>query len=278
MNEEIVQNVHQPHYIQDPKRYISGMATHPPPTSDDEENENENDISMINIINKKKKDYFNVNDIEVDYTFDECKLCTNNIIKSDDNKGSNKSQAERETVNAFVSLIDRVTPNESESDYDYSEWFTSDDDDSDDIDTIVRKPKYVQVDKHLPPNLSQDKSAGILNANTKLYTNCNIQQDRIANVNHDQVLQDVSTIRIYPNENEEYYYNSFSDTYYHVLALQNHDLKDVWYGIKNIPTTNDQWYIHVPVTYEDGTTIKTPIFADPGANSACVSYDWAYEH
>ena len=57
------------------------------------------------------------------------------------------------------------------------------------------------------------------------------------------------------------------------------EIDDVYYNAEGqIRQTHDQWHIHVPVCYEDGTTVKTRIFADPGANSACVDDEWAREH
>ena len=58
------------------------------------------------------------------------------------------------------------------------------------------------------------------------------------------------------------------------------DIDDV-YGdddiiiVKNEPT---QWWLYVPVTYQNGTTVKTKLFADSGANAGCVNTSWAFEH
>ena len=42
--------------------------------------------------------------------------------------------------------------------------------------------------------------------------------------------------------------------------------------------SDKQWYINLPVRYEDGTVKKTRFCADPGANSACVNTEWAVKH
>ena len=45
-----------------------------------------------------------------------------------------------------------------------------------------------------------------------------------------------------------------------------------------ITETNKQWYIEVPVSTEDGTVIHVKLFADTGANAACVNTKWALKH
>ena len=64
-----------------------------------------------------------------------------------------------------------------------------------------------------------------------------------------------------------------------IRLQEDDDIEDVWYDEDGvIRQSNDQWYITVPVRYENGTTQRTKLFADPGANSACIDADWAMEY
>ena len=49
------------------------------------------------------------------------------------------------------------------------------------------------------------------------------------------------------------------------------------YGKAIIKDSNDQWIITVPIKDQNGNVKNTKICADPGANSACVDTDWAFE-
>ena len=74
--------------------------------------------------------------------------------------------------------------------------------------------------------------------------------------------------------------NCIISTISNILADDEY-IEDIYYKNKNvkyIKSKNIQWYIHVPIQFQDGTTRKMRIFADPGANSACVKSEWAIDH
>jgi len=141
----------------------------------------------------------------------------------------------------------------------------------------------------LPENLDPRYTAGAVNDRDKYYTNAEIENGRItANANIFDNETNVIVIRgnedptipcilwtnaIYSIENENC-----------ILLAQNEEydedeLEDVYYNkSKIIKSRNTQWYVHVPIRHEDGKTIKTWIFADPGANTPCVKTSWAIEN
>ena len=45
-----------------------------------------------------------------------------------------------------------------------------------------------------------------------------------------------------------------------------------------IPQTTDQWYITVPVAFPNGKVFRTKMFADCGANHACIKTSYAVKH
>ena len=55
------------------------------------------------------------------------------------------------------------------------------------------------------------------------------------------------------------------------------DISDV-YGKAIIKDSDDQWIITVPIKDQNGNVENTKICADPGANSACVDTDWAFDN
>ena len=140
-----------------------------------------------------------------------------------------------------------------------------------------------------PTNLDTTKTAGALNFETNNYTNGTYQDDDT--IHHDSTLFDNEStiIIIRGNQNPNVPSILFSNAIYSVednncilhgqINYNRDELEDVYFSdAKIIKTRNSQWYVHVPIRFENGETVKTWIFADPGANTPCVKTEWALKH
>ena len=142
----------------------------------------------------------------------------------------------------------------------------------------------------LPSNLDSRFTAGAVNNNENQYTNGAIQDGNVIQINN-IFDKEVKIIIITGNQDETIPCILWSNAIYSVekdrciLLSQNEreydedELEDIYFSkTRIIRNKTSQWYIHVPIRHEDGTTVKTWIFADPGANTPCVKTEWAIKH
>ena len=112
MNDYYNNNHRQPHYITDPKAYISGMATNPPIELD------QDNIYTINAI--RKYECYNENDSELNDSSDssnsECYLC---ILQENTNSNSNsveiKENGNSNTLITNTNTVNNINSHSSDS-------------------------------------------------------------------------------------------------------------------------------------------------------------------
>ena len=150
---------------------------------------------------------------------------------------------------------------------------------SQDIVNIGRVEQY-------PPNLDETITAGAFSEEKNNYTNGSLDGDQVSNIinifhNYDEIIipHDDSAVTILFSNCKHIVTDNVCtiSTISSINFIEDH-ITDVYQGndkVKIIKSRNLQWYILVPIKYEDGTTVTTRVFADPGANSACVNTDWA---
>ena len=149
---------------------------------------------------------------------------------------------------------------------------------------------YVGNASRYPPRLDSNHTVGALHEEKELFTyrSCdNNTSEPLRNVNYSQIVfeevprDDYCTDSIISGthaiiEDDRCIVTAIRDyELSHEEIEQVYDEKDDVIRIKN---KNDQWIINVPITYEDGTTTKTAVFADAGANHGCVQTKWAFKH
>ena len=143
----------------------------------------------------------------------------------------------------------------------------------------------IGYDTRLPPNLDEEYTIGAINDISNDYTNGKYNSSDDCNF---ELFNEETNVIIIDNSDDEKRVNVlFSNAIYHVedgkciLSIYDgkhnrEELEDVYFSnTQVVRSRNTQWYIHVPIRQEDGTTVKTWIFADPGANSPCVKTSWA---
>ena len=271
------------------------MATDPPAasshcnvSSERKENYSYGSINTITNVSSNENYYVNDNCKNRNVKLDKCEKCKND---SDNGtvQGTSLLVASVVTEDARREYGERKEDSSSDDEskqieglptlgYDSDE--TSNDNDDDEL-SNSDEGRYIRVQyrKDYPPNLREDATAGVYNPNSNNYTNSKLSNGRIDN--NVNVIESNNIEYVYPSENEKYYYNIFSNEYYTILPVQEtDDIYDVYVDgkVKYINGSNDQWYINVPIKYENGETIKTPIFADSGANSACINLEYAFKH
>ena len=149
----------------------------------------------------------------------------------------------------------------------------------------------------LPDNLDSTKTAGVVYDgcvvcnNNQTYTNGRYENGKVHNYD-DLFNDDTNVIVITGNNDPKIPCILFSNAIYSVenenLLLygqydrnnyQNDELEDIYYGnTKVIRSKDSNWYVHVPIRYQNGETEKTWIFADSGANTPCVKTKWAMDN
>ena len=156
------------------------------------------------------------------------------------------------------------------------------DEKSEDIVNIGRVEQY-------PPNLDEHITAGAFSEEKNNYTNGSLDGDQVSNVinifqGYDEIIipHDESAVTILFSNCKHIVSDNVCtiSTISSINFIEDH-ITDVYQGndnVKIIKSRNLQWYILVPIKYEDGTTVTTRVFADPGANSACVNTEWALNH
>ena len=137
----------------------------------------------------------------------------------------------------------------------------------------------------LDPNIT----VGAVSGDGKTYTNAKFDKEHdcyqvLNNIQIQEIeddLDDDDLLRLASGVTCDYYKSTVTLNGTVQLVLTD-EIDDVYYGRLRdeviIRDTNKQWYINVPIRYEDGTVVKTRICADPGANSACVKTKWAVDH
>ena len=139
---------------------------------------------------------------------------------------------------------------------------------------------YVDDSRFLPPNYDPDYTTGLYFPEKNAYTNKKIVDGRARRVEdfaHGKTIEEIPTIH-----EKEIGVNVFSNnSNLKVVNLVNGE--DDLHGVFNreieyVRKSNDKWHVHIPICYPNGKTVKTRVFADPGANSACVDWDWAFKH
>ena len=143
--------------------------------------------------------------------------------------------------------------------------------------------------KELPDNLDVRFTAGAISDREKYYTNAEIENNTINDGNG--IFNDQTTVIIIQGNQDptipcilwtNAIYSIENDSCILLAQEENYDedeIEDVYFNkTRIIRSRNAQWYIHVPIRHENGETIKTWIFADPGANTPCVKTEWAIKN
>ena len=150
---------------------------------------------------------------------------------------------------------------------------------------------YISGASAYPPELNSNATIGAISGDNARITNKLIDGKLISSI------QDgIKIINLVSNNNEDT--NIFiSDSSINIINNNNNKNIGVINGtskyepISNVleqVVTNDnvieikdttrKWWIHVNVSTESGEIIKIKLFADPGANAACVKTSWALKH
>ena len=152
-------------------------------------------------------------------------------------------------------------------------------------------PTRIGHSDEYPPNLDPTITAGATTtAESNQFTNVTISngliQDKNLNYNKDQIV----IIQNSCDDDDPCILFSHCETFIHkgqcVLSTINtveYDddiIEDIYFGrkIRIVRSRNTQWYLHVPIAFEDGKVSKTRVFADPGANTPCIDTDYAAKH
>ena len=155
---------------------------------------------------------------------------------------------------------------------------------------------YISGASQYPPRLSKHHTAGVYNPKTDKCTNLividnHVQAHSINNV----IYYDVPNVLI---DNHAQIYNIIGDTGIEVqkqedekdnigvilsieqLTFTDHVLHQNYDKNKDIIIESRlrKWHVTVPMAMEDGSIQQIRMFADPGANSACVRTEWAAKH
>ena len=146
---------------------------------------------------------------------------------------------------------------------------------------------YISGASAYPPELNENITIGAVNNEnhiTNLYNDgkllCNLKNEyKFRNIkcleNIKEFISD-SNVNIIINDKKEIglicgttQIKSLNNKLKHVVTSKN---------VIEIKDTTRKWYIHAKVATEDGSIIKIKLFADPGANAACVKTSWAIKH
>ena len=301
-------------YINHPKRYVSGMATDPPYHNDNEltpeltedssaywsgvdDNVEIEIMKSINNSDFEEEEEEIVNHIKGSYSNDMKQNINNqyeiNLIE--DSNGTIPTIASVNSIVARREYLDNLSSHESMpglmSD---SDWSTTDEESSSeeeqDFQGFDYDRIYVQTYNEQPANLNSNYSAGAFKDNkfyvSKIIDNSASNDDSI----YDYEIEEIKTI-----ENDDYIKTVFSNKKCKVVNLGNKNVNRVTRNVNRyyktdeveeiyneqveyVHDSNDQWFINVPIQYGNGNVIKTAIFADSGANAACVNYQWAFDN
>ena len=178
---------------------------------------------------------------------------------------------------------ERINPNGINLDdiyHDNNLFFNSDDK----YDTITIRRSNI-----CPPNLDTTVTAGAFCVQTNTCTNAHITNNTTNNNSIEYDSNKIVIINGYDDPTESCIL--FSNAYHGLqdgkcilsnvgnVEYDEDELEDIYYGrdVQVIRSKNVQWYIHVPIKYENGKVIKTRVFADPGANTPCLNTRWAIE-
>ena len=142
-----------------------------------------------------------------------------------------------------------------------------------------------------PPNLDPTITAGACaNEQSNQFTNVTFSNGLINNRNLNYDNDHIVIIQNSCDDTDPCILFSHCETFIHngqcVLSTINtveYDediIEDIYYGrkIRIVRSRNTQWYLHVPIAFENGKVAKTRVFADPGANTPCIDTDYAAKH
>ena len=149
---------------------------------------------------------------------------------------------------------------------------------------------FIGQSTDLPPNLDPTATAGAYSQQHDTFTNARINNGNVSNdnstfeaakvviiqTNHDPTIPTIlfsHASHIVDNG------NCIISTINNISYTDDH-VEDIYYGndVQIVRSKNIQWYLHVPIKYENGQVFKTRVFADPGANTPCLDTDWAVAH
>ena len=226
---------------------------------------------------------------------------------------SYKTMAHINTVESIYTYRDRYLDNLPGLDYGTDSSSEEDDDyenennDFKDFDYGDEpEPLFVQTDETLPDEITTPFTGGVYNIKTRKYNNGKLIDGRVeSEINSkdfkEEIIQDnnVKIIRNVFSSGKRKVINRGTRTFKNISKAtkrksknkyknkynrENYDeppedVEDVYMErVEYIHDSDDQWFINIPIRYSDGTAIKTSVFADSGANAACVDRDWAFEH
>ena len=294
----------QSHYIESPKDYVGGLATDPPPAKRDYkigQNDGNDDISIFTC---SSNDFID-NEIEItdhiteyDNIGDEVVLESYESLghsvaghKLYDENAASPTIATINTINARNDYFD-IIQEDSCPDYAYDTQDESDDSDSEDafsrdfINFVNEKRIYVDTYIEYPTNLDKQATAGSYHPSNNTFTNACIQRSRVEQ--KDDYFENHIPLEI-DSSQHGILRNIFSDSTAKVVNQGNVSLHNKYFvddeveeiydeEVVYIHSTNDQWYINVPIKFDNATIEETAIFADPGANAACIDYDYAFHY
>ena len=294
MDDYYDEHMRQPHYITNPKAYVSGLATDPPPTELQQEH-----VYSLNAISTYNYYYNNEGEIDSDSSsgseykieLPEEKGNSINVINTGNQEGeipatttaTDVPQSIMMTQVAHQSILDKlnlIDPNyiiEKEDEILNEQTKIPDEGSVPTSGNVLNAERiYVRRSKLYPPNLDLSVTAGV-ETNKRRYTNAKIVTGNVVDSSINVVQK--SNVQIIPNSITDgiatnYFSNSNCKNV--CIAQTSDDVQDVYkQDVEYIHSSSDQWFVSVPIRYENGRTIKTDIFADPGANSACVDQQWA---
>ena len=156
--------------------------------------------------------------------------------------------------------------------------------------------EYISGASGFPPYLDENYTAGAYNDRTNKCTSGKIEVNLIANVDWDfnknklthinqvelnnyiEELIGNSSVKIIKGKND--FENKAVISVISNIEFKDDEIEDITGGDDAVIIENKsiQWHIRVPIVTESGEVITIRIFADPGANAACVRTSWALKH
>ena len=149
---------------------------------------------------------------------------------------------------------------------------------------------YIGETAYYPPELDESITAGACNENDNKYTNVKCVNGIITEKNLKYNNDKIVIIQNSCDESDPCILFSYCQTLIrngncilttiNNIEYDNSQVEDIYFGrdVEVVRSKNTQWYLHVPIAFENGNVAKTRVFADPGANTPCIDTDYAQEH
>ena len=150
--------------------------------------------------------------------------------------------------------------------------------------------RYIGIREEYPPNLDESITAGVHDTEKKIFTNSRINNSITSNdesntiCNMKEIIIDSNND---PTINSKFSSDSKYGIYNNICFISNNytiqtredEIEDIYFGSDRIiQSRNIQWFIRIPIKFENGEVVKVRAFADSGANETIINAKWALDH